>query len=199
MHFSFGAFLLIYIRATRAGLLEAGGAPPGGIATSGAAFLGWIVRGVQRSGVAAGAPRPVAQLGGAFLLGAHRSGAGRLTSTCAGPRTCADVQSRRRVQVCRASDVCRCAEMCRPVRLNIRRRVTACVTNVWTCANMQGLGRVQMCGTRAEVRSSPQMREFRHIVATSTTKVYEKTNNSGVCRCFANGDCSYIDQFVVSC
>lgn len=92
---------------------------------------------------------------------------------CAGLRTCASVQGFGRVQMCRASGVCKCAEMCKPVRLNIRRCVTTCVTNVWTCANVQGLGRVQMCGAQADVRSSPQMWEFRHIVATSTAKVYE--------------------------
>jgi hypothetical protein len=97
---------------------------------------------------------------GAFLLGAHRSGASRLTSTgavvcrtsdvckCAEPRTCADLTTF--VKTCAG----KCAEMCKPVRLNIRRRV-------------------QMCGARADVRSTPQMWGFRHIVAPSTTKVYE--------------------------
>jgi hypothetical protein len=86
------------------------------VAQLGGAFLGWIVRGVQRSGaggwVLGGDPRRLLEAGG----GAHRSGAGRLTSTWA--------------DVCRASDVRRAADVCR-------------CAGPRTCASVQGLGRVQ--------------------------------------------------------
>lgn len=113
--------LLIYIRATRAGLLEAGGG-----AARGCSVQAWRL---------GGDPRRLDS------FGAHRSGASRLTSTgadvckCAEPRTCAG----------------KCAEMCKPVRLNIRRRVATCVTNVQMCRASdvcRCAERERMCGVR---------------------------------------------------
>lgn len=140
--FSLGAFLLIYIRATRAGLLEAGG---------GARHLDGLPPARRRSSAGSCEGCSVqAWRGGA----GWRSSTGRPARRGVPPRGASlrrepsNLNGCRRVQVCRASDVCKCAEprtcagKCAEMCASTFADVCRCA-RPRMCANVQSRRRVQ--------------------------------------------------------